>query len=113
MKTAKRRDATIRSAIVTACVLVLVAGSVQAQPAAPSEENYDRVGRVEPAIDAVFLRPLGIVATLTGAALFVVSAPIVALTRPSELKVPFNYLVVRPARYTWVDPLGHHPEPLL
>ena len=112
MKGNKRR-VRFGSWIAVACAFLLVAGSVQAESVRPLEENYDRIGRVEPALDAVVLRPLGILATITGTALFLVSAPFVALTRPSELKVPFNYLVVRPARYTWVDPLGHHPEPLL
>ena len=94
----KRRSSRFRSWIGVACVSLLVAGSVQAEQVQPLGENYDRIVRVEPALDAVILRPLGVLATITGTALFLVSAPFVALTRPSELKVPFNYLVVRPAR---------------
>jgi hypothetical protein len=32
----------------------------------------------------------------------------VLITRPHEIGIPFNDLVVRPAKYLWVDPLGGH-----
>ena len=50
------------------------------------------------AVDVMFLRP----------ALFLVAAPIVLVTRPQEIGKPFRQLVVRPAKYVWVDPLGGH-----
>ena len=59
--------------------------------------------------DAVLLRPAGIVMTAAGAAAFVAISPIVALTRPTDLGKPFKFLVARPARYTFIDPLGQHP----
>ena len=74
--------------------------------------NAEREASVPILIDAIFLRPVGLVVTALGAALFVVPvAPIVALTRPTDLGKPFQLLVVTPARYTFVDPLGLHPAP--
>ena len=35
-------------------------------------------------------------------------APFVALTRPTDLGESLDYLIMRPVRYTFVDPLGHH-----
>ena len=46
--------------------------------------------------------------TAFGAVGFCMVAPIMAITRPTDLGKPFNALVVAPARYTWVDPLGIH-----
>ena len=59
--------------------------------------------------DAFFLRPLGLVVTISGAIAYgVLVAPLVAITRPSDLGKPLEPLVLRPARYTFVDPLGEH-----
>lgn len=81
-------------------------------PAAVAEpQNMDASGRVNPAVDVLLLRPMGILATLTGTALFVAAAPIILITRPTEFAGPLDYLVLRPARYTWRDPLGDHGSP--
>ena len=97
---------------------VVVAACLLTAPVATAESrflgaNYDAQGRVEPTVDALFLRPLGLLMTVTGFVTFVVYAPIVVITRPTDIAEPFKSLVVGPARYTWVDPLGYHPEPLL
>jgi hypothetical protein len=68
----------------------------------------EREHSVPPLLDAIFLRPIGMVVTVAGAAGFAMLAPLMALTRPSDLGKPFHALVVRPARYTWIDPLGTH-----
>jgi len=60
------------------------------------------------AVDALVLRPAGFLSLVVGAALFVISAPIVLITRPHEIGKPFKQLVIRPAKYIWVDPLGGH-----
>ena len=59
-------------------------------------------------VDALLLRPAGFMSLGVGTALFAVTAPIVLITRPHEIGVPFKQLVVRPAKYIWVDPLGGH-----
>jgi hypothetical protein len=46
--------------------------------------------------------------TTLGAATFCMVAPIVAITRPTDMGGPFRALVINPARYTWGDPLGTH-----
>ena len=66
-------------------------------------------GATNVVFDALVLRPVGLVATIVGTVLFVVPvAPVVALTRPTDLSKPFDALVMRPLRYTFADPLGHH-----
>ncbi len=59
-------------------------------------------------VDVLLLRPAGFISLLVGTGLFLVLAPIVLITRPHEIGVPFKELVVRPAKYLWVDPLGGH-----
>lgn len=54
--------------------------------------------------DLVFVRPLGIVATVLGCAVFVVSLPFSALG--SNTKEASQKLVKDPARFTFKRPLG-------
>jgi len=60
------------------------------------------------AVDVLLLRPAGFISLVVGTGLFLVLSPIVLLTRPHEIGIPFKELVVRPAKYLWVDPLGGH-----
>jgi len=55
-------------------------------------------------IDLVLLRPLGLVATLGGTLIFVVSSPFSALG--GNIEEAWNSLVVTPAEYTFKRPLG-------
>ncbi len=96
--------------------VALVACALLAANAAPAGaqssmlSNADREASVPVVLDALVLRPIGLLMTAVGAALFAVPvAPVVALTRPTDLGKPFRVLVVAPARYTFVDPLGLHP----
>ncbi len=60
------------------------------------------------AVDVLLLRPMGFVSLVVGSGLFLLLSPIVLITRPHEIGVPFKELVVRPAKYLWADPLGGH-----
>ena len=59
-------------------------------------------------VDVLLLRPAGFVSLIVGTGLFLVLSPIVLITRPHEIGTPFKELIVRPAKYLWVDPLGGH-----
>ena len=60
------------------------------------------------AVDVLLLRPAGFISLVVGTGLFLALTPIVLITRPMEIGTPFKELVVRPAKYIWVDPLGGH-----
>jgi len=60
--------------------------------------------------DAGVLRPLGFLLTVSGFTVWTVTAPIQAITRPTDMHKTFKSWVINPARYTWVDPLGYHPD---
>jgi type IV secretory pathway TrbD component len=66
-------------------------------------------GRTNLIADAMILRPMGLVAIGLGSVVWAVGvAPFVAMTRPTDLDDSMDYLIMRPVRYTFVDPLGHH-----
>jgi hypothetical protein len=70
--------------------------------------SQDDSANAPAAIDVLLLRPAGLLSLVVGTGLFLVSAPIILLTRPQEIGTPFAQLVVRPAKYIWVDPIGGH-----
>ena len=96
------------------CALLMIAGVTL--PAAADTQSYiNSSGNMiddstsPPMVDLFLLRPLGLVTFLVGTALFIVPAlPLTVITRPTDIGAPFEALVLRPARYVWVDPLGSH-----
>lgn len=54
--------------------------------------------------DALVVRPLGLVATVIGGAIFIVSLPFSALG--GNTKPAYDYLVVDPFKFTFNRPLG-------
>ncbi len=75
------------------------------------------IGAIEPAetstspalVDILILRPLGLLTLGLSTFVFVIPvAPITLMTRPSEIGIPFEKMVIAPARYVWVDPIGQH-----
>ena len=70
--------------------------------------NYEDTRSVPVMLDITLLRPIGFFATVLGAITYVAIAPFVAIIRPTDILKPLEPLVLVPARYTWVDPLGTH-----
>ena len=94
------------AAFLTSALILSQAAPAFATTTMGSAENEPTA--VPVLIDAMILRPLGIMLTAFGAVGFCMVAPFVAITRPTDIGKPFSALVIAPARYTWVDPLGHH-----
>ena len=93
------------AAALVICAL-LVAAPVSAASLSSNKSVDER--SVPVVFDALFLRPIGLVMTIGGAVVYGVSVPFVAMTRPTDLGKPLEPLVFRPARYTFVDPIGEH-----
>ena len=97
----------LRRALATACAL-----SMLASPAFATSDFdagfADETGTSHPAVDLLVLRPIGFVVFVAGVHLMVPAAFLTLITRPHEIRKPFEVLVVGPARYVWVDPLGEH-----
>ncbi len=84
--------------VTTLCALALGVSCVTAN--AESEES----GPLTVAVDAVVVRPVCLVATVLGSALFVVSLP--AATISGSVKKTASALVVKPANATFTRPVG-------
>jgi hypothetical protein len=75
--------------------------------AATTTDQLD-VKPAPPMLDALIMRPLGLVALGVGAVLWIPAAGITAITRPSEVGTATHYLLRVPADYVFSDPLGSH-----
>lgn len=91
---------------VTAATLLF--STVFSLPAMAQTRSQNDAANAPAVVDVLVLRPVGFLSLVVGTALFLVLAPIVLITRPHEIGIPFKDLVVAPAKYLWVDPLGGH-----
>jgi hypothetical protein len=61
------------------------------------------------ATDALIMRPVGIVAFALGIGMFIPAAVFTTLVgQPQNLDKPFEALVLKPGKWTFVDPIGTH-----
>jgi hypothetical protein len=96
------------AAFATAGLALTLALPARADRVAEISDEPDSVPVV---FDIAVMRPIGLLTCVIGAAFYVVPvAPIVALTRPTEIAKPLGPLVGGPLRFTFKDPLGHHPK---
>jgi hypothetical protein len=96
-------------AIMALALLLNVSISIPQQTAAAAGMYHPQESERSPgamAVDAIAVRPLGIVATALGTGLFVVSLPFSALG--GNTGEAWDTLVVTPARFTFVRPLGEY-----
>lgn len=97
----------LTAALVTAAWLLGPVGSA-------AGANFDDAGleatkkETPIVLDALILRPLGLVLTAVGTVIALPAAAIVGVTRPVDIGKPFQVLVANPFRYTFIDPLGQH-----
>ena len=75
-------------------------------------EGDDDPSSVPMIFDVAVMRPLGLLATIGGTMFYLFPvAPLMAITRPADIAKPLGPLVGVPARFTFKDPIGHHPRP--
>lgn len=84
-----------------------------AHPALARNQAFDvetESSQVPMMFDVLFMRPLGLVATVTGTLVYLFPVmPIMAVTRPKDIAKPIRPLIGAPAQFTFGDPIGHHP----
>jgi hypothetical protein len=98
----------IRKSIAALAVAALLIGTLPAPVMADTSGNEQGDdGAV--VLDLAILRPIGLVATIAGTAIFIVSLPI-SLPTGSAGKT-FNSLVKQPAKYTFYRTLGEEENP--
>ena len=88
----------MRSRLIASLLMLVVMSAARAGDTVTGDQATDMV------VDAVVMRPLGLVATVLGAALTVVALP---FTIPSgSVEQSAQAFIVRPAEYTFKRPLG-------
>ena len=108
----KRRDSMLSlKKILVSCILlvslILNPLSVLAEKVKPEPSKEEKTAE-RMTIDLIAARPIGLVATLGGAVVFLVSWPFSALGGNSE--AAWDTLVADPAAYTFQRPLGDFDE---
>lgn len=108
----KRRDSMLSlKKILVSCILlvsvILNPLSVLAEKVKPEPSKEEKTAE-RMTIDLIAARPIGLVATLGGAVVFLVSWPFSALGGNSE--EAWDTLVADPAAYTFQRPLGDFDE---
>lgn len=98
----------LRSFAAALGIAAVVVGTASPALAFKDEGLTAREKSVPVVLDAMLLRPLGLVLTVTGAVLALVPTAFVALTRPTDIVKPLDVMVAGPFRYTFMDPLGEH-----
>jgi hypothetical protein len=92
----------------------MACAAILAEPAAASSYNSRGASEyndeVPVVLDAFLMRPIGIGVTAVGFATWAVFSPVMAVTRPTDMAKTFKSYVINPARFTWVDPIGYHPD---
>ncbi len=95
-------------------IVALLTGAMILAAATPAaafdQETNDLTHSVPMLFDILVMRPIGLVMTIGGLALYAFPvAPLTLLTRPSDVGKPLSLLVATPGRFTFVDPIGQHP----
>lgn len=98
-----------RLAAALAVVGMLVAPTTSAL-AAPnaSSKTVIEAETAPPVFDALVMRPLGLAGLGMSAALWLPAQAITMAVRPTEWRTPIEWMLVKPYRFVFVDPLGSH-----
>ena len=99
-----RRIRGVAAALAAAALLV---GTAVPAHAGSKLDNVNR-NSVPAVFDLVVMRPLGLAATVAGAALFVPAGLVTAIFHRDSVKPVFNHLVRGPYEFTFQDPIGSH-----
>ena len=86
--------------LIAALVMIPFGSAAMAQN--NPDENEKTSGKMT--LDLLLVRPAGLLATLLGSAVFIISSPFSAMG--GNTREAYEKLVVEPARYTFQRPLG-------
>jgi hypothetical protein len=96
----------VATGLVAACMVLAASPATAGTYYKYYEYDDDPSG---PAPDALIMRPAGLIATVLGIGLFIPAAVMTTLVgQPQNLDKPFEALVERPAKWTFIDPIGTH-----
>lgn len=103
-----RHKKTFVTWCVTAVLLILPLAAPAVDNDAPAEEVKVKSSTESMAVDAILVRPLGLVSTIGGAAVFLVFSPFSVMG--GNTQETWDQLVAEPAKFTFQRPLGHFEE---
>ena len=92
----------------SASFVVVVLASVAMPAYSCTQSMTGGMRPVSATLDVMLLRPIGFTILVVSTALFITRVPFILITRPHEIGTPFRSMVIEPAKYVWVDPLGCH-----
>ncbi len=94
----------LKNKILTLMLIFFISLATMATPALAQDPRYETSGE-SMVFDFIILRPLGLVTTTVGCALFFATLPFTVWST-ERIKQSGNCLIVEPAAYTFVRPLG-------
>ena len=90
-------------------LVALVVTSMLAVPAFGANQVNKISSEPAPAmVDVLLMRPIGLVMLGVSAAMFVPMAAVTGITRPKEVPVVYEHMIVKPAQFVFSDPIGSH-----
>ena len=95
---------TLLAALAVISMLAVPATSAFASTNVELLEN----SKAPPMVDLLVMRPLGILMLMTCAIAWVPAQTATMIIRPRDYMKPIDYMLKRPAKFVFVDPLGGH-----
>ncbi|ADE14564.1 conserved hypothetical protein [Nitrosococcus halophilus Nc 4] len=107
----KRKMPTL--VLIIILVLTIIGSPAFSQEKEPQNTEEPRWTAPEALTEVLILRPVGLVGTIVGTAVFIGISPLTALASIADreaFKVTAQTLVVAPAEFTFKRPLGHYEK---
>jgi hypothetical protein len=97
----------LRTLLAALAVIGMLAVPVTSAFAATSVEMVENE-KAPPMVDLLLMRPLGLAMLATSAVLWVPAQTFTMMIRPRDYMKPIDYMLWRPTKFVFVDPLGEH-----
>jgi hypothetical protein len=97
----------LRTALAALAVVGMLAAPATSAFAASNVELIENE-KAHPMVDLVIMRPLGLAALGISAALWIPAQTLTMIVRPRDYMKPIDYMLKRPGKFVFVDPLGGH-----
>ena len=97
----------LRTLLAALAVVGMLAVPVTSAFASTNIEGIENA-KASPMVDLVIMRPLGLLMLATSAILWVPVQTFTMMVRPQDYMKPIDYMLKRPSKFVFVDPLGEH-----
>ena len=97
----------LRTAFAALAVVGMLAAPATSAFAASNVDLIENE-KAPPMVDLFIMRPLGLAMLGVSAAIWVPAQTLTMIVRPKEYMKPIDYMLKKPAKFVFVDPLGGH-----